>query len=109
MLRILNTLLLEILAEREGFEPPEQLPVHRISSAARSTTPASFLWSYSRGVPQKRVQIYEKIFLPNKLLAKKVSKTLKTHSQGEHKAVTLNALLVRQQNIFAVDGRANLA
>ena len=31
------------MAEREGFEPPEQLPVHRISSAARSTTPASFL------------------------------------------------------------------
>ena len=31
------------LAEREGFEPPEQLPVHRISSAARSTTPAPFL------------------------------------------------------------------
>ena len=30
-------------AEREGFEPSEQLPVHRISSAARSTTPASFL------------------------------------------------------------------
>ena len=30
-------------AEREGFEPPEQLPVHRISSAARSTTPASLL------------------------------------------------------------------
>ena len=30
-------------AEREGFEPPVQLPVHRISSAARSTTPASFL------------------------------------------------------------------
>ena len=29
-------------AEREGFEPPVQLPVHRISSAARSTTPASF-------------------------------------------------------------------
>ena len=37
-------------AEREGFEPPEQLPVHRISSAARSTTPASFL---------KRVQSYK--------------------------------------------------
>ena len=36
------SLLLE-MAEREGFEPPEQLPVHRISSAARSTTPASFL------------------------------------------------------------------
>ena len=32
-------------AEREGFEPPVQLPVHRISSAARSTTPASFQWS----------------------------------------------------------------
>ena len=33
------------LAEREGFEPPVQLPVHRISSAARSTTPASSLVS----------------------------------------------------------------
>ena len=32
------------IAERQGFEPWEQLPVHRISSAARSTTPASFLW-----------------------------------------------------------------
>lgn len=32
-----------LLAERQGFEPWEQLPVHRISSAARSTTPASFL------------------------------------------------------------------
>ena len=31
------------IAERQGFEPWEQLPVHRISSAARSTTPASFL------------------------------------------------------------------
>ena len=30
------------IAERQGFEPWEQLPVHRISSAARSTTPASF-------------------------------------------------------------------
>ena len=30
-------------AERGGFEPSEQLPVHRISSAARSTTPASLL------------------------------------------------------------------
>ena len=33
------------IAEREGFEPPVQLPVHRISSAARSTTPASLLVS----------------------------------------------------------------
>ena len=24
----------------EGFEPPVELPLHRISSAARSTTPA---------------------------------------------------------------------
>lgn len=31
-------------AERQGFEPWEQLPVHRISSAARSTTPAPFLF-----------------------------------------------------------------
>lgn len=29
-------------AESEGFEPPVPLPVHRISSAARSTTPAAF-------------------------------------------------------------------
>ena len=29
-------------AESEGFEPPDQLPGHRISSAARSTTPATF-------------------------------------------------------------------
>ena len=36
-------LLRSFLAESEGFEPPEQLPVHRISSAARSTTPATFL------------------------------------------------------------------
>ena len=47
--RMLDTFLLRLLfAEREGFEPPEQLPVHRISSAARSTTPASL---------QLRVQI----------------------------------------------------
>ena len=39
-----NLLFLIFLpAERQGFEPWEQLPVHRISSAARSTTPASFL------------------------------------------------------------------
>ena len=30
-------------AERLGFEPRERLPAHRISSAARSTTTASFL------------------------------------------------------------------
>ena len=30
------------LAENEGFEPPVQLPVHLISSQARSTTPAVF-------------------------------------------------------------------
>ena len=39
-------------AEREGFEPPVQLPVHRISSAARSTTPAPFLVRFA-------VQMYE--------------------------------------------------
>ena len=32
-----------IIAESEGFEPPVQLPVHLISSQARSTTPAAFL------------------------------------------------------------------
>ena len=31
-------------AESEGFEPPVQLPVHRISSAAHST-----LWQLSLG------------------------------------------------------------
>ena len=41
--RIKFYLIHEFMAEREGFEPPEQLPVHRISSAARSTTPASLL------------------------------------------------------------------
>ena len=35
-------------AEKQGFEPWEQLPVHRISSAARSTTPAFFLISSQR-------------------------------------------------------------
>ena len=44
-----------LLAEREGFEPPVQLPVHRISSAARSTTPASFQCVL-------RVQMYKFIF-----------------------------------------------
>ena len=34
-----------ISAESEGFEPPVQLPVHRISSAAHSTTLAAFLRS----------------------------------------------------------------
>ncbi len=42
------------LAEREGFEPPVQLPVHRISSAARSTTPAS-LQTYPDKAPQSAV------------------------------------------------------
>ena len=37
-----------LLAEREGFEPPVQLPVHRISSAARSTTPAPLLFGRGR-------------------------------------------------------------
>ena len=44
-----------LFAEREGFEPPVQLPVHRISSAARSTTPASFQCVL-------RLQMYEFIF-----------------------------------------------
>jgi hypothetical protein len=31
-------ILVHVMAEREGFEPPIRLPVFRISSAARSTT-----------------------------------------------------------------------
>ena len=38
-----DKVLCDFMAEKEGFEPPEQLPVHRISSAARSTTPAFLL------------------------------------------------------------------
>ncbi len=38
----LAPIFLFVFAEREGFEPPVQLPVHRISSAAHSTTLASF-------------------------------------------------------------------
>ena len=41
-----DVLFVVLLAEREGFEPPVQLPVHRISSAARSTTPASLLFGF---------------------------------------------------------------
>ncbi len=40
---IIFSVITKLSAERQGFEPWEQLPVHRISSAARSTTPASFL------------------------------------------------------------------
>ena len=34
--------IISFTAESEGFEPPVQLPVHRISSAAHSTTLAAF-------------------------------------------------------------------
>ena len=36
------------IAERQGFEPWVRLPVHRISSAARSATPASLLIDVQR-------------------------------------------------------------
>ena len=45
-------------AERQGFEPWEQLPVHRISSAARSTTPATFLKSGAKVVNYLYLQQY---------------------------------------------------
>ena len=41
------------LAEREGFEPPVQLPVRRISSAVRSSTPASFLIGRCKGTSKR--------------------------------------------------------
>jgi hypothetical protein len=49
-----------MVAEKEGFEPPVPVRAHRISSAARSTTPALLLWtsqdkgfySQEQGVPQ---------------------------------------------------------
>lgn len=43
-------------AESEGFEPPVPLPVHRISSAARSTTPAAFL-SLSKPAKNQAVKL----------------------------------------------------
>ncbi len=45
------------LAERVGFEPTERFPVHSISSAASSTTPAPLL-----NQPQKSTK-FTKIFL----------------------------------------------
>ena len=65
-------------AEREGFEPPEQLPVHRISSAARSTTPASFHWSFAC----LRVQNYELIVMWQRIFVKKFCKGQKNSFQG---------------------------
>ena len=38
------------LAEKEGFEPPVELPLHRISSAARSTTLAFFRCKIKDGI-----------------------------------------------------------
>lgn len=38
--------IISFTAESEGFEPPVQLPVHRISSAAHSTTLAAFQSDY---------------------------------------------------------------
>lgn len=43
LFRCLSDYLKRFSAESEGFEPPVQLPVHRISSAAHSTTLAAFL------------------------------------------------------------------
>lgn len=40
-----NKFISWLFAEAGGFEPPVQLPVHRISSAAHSTTLAAFLRS----------------------------------------------------------------
>ncbi len=40
---LIKSNLQEKTAEKEGFEPPVPLPVHRISSAAHSTTLALLL------------------------------------------------------------------
>ena len=54
------------MAERVGFEPTERFPVHSISSAASSTTPAPLRiadcqfpvadWSYGKSVKRLRVR-----------------------------------------------------
>lgn len=55
-------------AESEGFEPPVQLPVHRISSAAHSTTLAAFLRSSfaSTNVGKFKFVVPSKAFFSNK-------------------------------------------
>ena len=56
-------------AESEGFEPPVQLPVHRISSAAHSTTLAAFLRSLFASANVGKIQIscpFKRIFLQEK-------------------------------------------
>lgn len=56
----------DLCAESEGFEPPVQLPVHRISSAAHSTTLAAF---HSVVLMVQRYYFNDKpVFLANKIL-----------------------------------------
>ena len=43
LIKFSMTGLMPVLAERVGFEPTERFPVHSISSAASSTTPAPLL------------------------------------------------------------------
>ena len=58
------TSIFVLFAEREGFEPPVQLPVHRISSAAHSTTLASF----RKHCKDRTFFLFSRNFLPKKLL-----------------------------------------
>ena len=56
-----------ISAESEGFEPPDQLPGHRISSAARSTTPATFQkerYCFSRSEEGRKGYLLRSIIKP---------------------------------------------
>ena len=77
-----------IPAEREGFEPPVQLPVHRISSAARSTTPASlrFLARHSLHFGVARVLRCKdrKIFVTTTFFVKKNKVFLKKLYSSAH-------------------------
>ena len=59
--------IISFTAESEGFEPPVQLPVHRISSAAHSTTLAAFqsgckVTNYLRKWVKKKIK-KERLFL----------------------------------------------
>jgi hypothetical protein len=55
------------MAERVGFEPTERFPVHSISSAASSTTPAPL-----QDQPQKGTKFFSLCLLWLKLLAERV-------------------------------------
>ena len=65
--RLISNGITNEVAESEGFEPPDQLPGHRISSAARSTTPATFQkerYCFSRSEEGRKGYLLRSIIKP---------------------------------------------